>query len=115
MSPAQTPASMTGTPTTALEDEKNPRRAAVALRYDPSEPAPKVLAKGYGDVAETIIRTAKTHGLFVHDSPELVAVLMHVDIDRHIPPALYTAVAELLGWLYQLDASRRDDPLLKVD
>jgi flagellar biosynthesis protein len=87
----------------------------VALRYDPAEPAPKVLAKGYGDVAETIIRTAQTHGLFVHDSPELVAVLMHVDIDRHIPPALYLAVAELLSWLYQLDALPANALLSKAD
>ena len=115
MTPSDTPDTSNAPPIPASNQEKTPRRAAVALRYDPSEPAPKVLAKGYGDVAETIIRTAQTHGLFVHDSPELVAVLMHVDIDRHIPPALYTAVAELLGWLYQLDSSHRDNPLLKVD
>ncbi|MBJ7263539.1 MAG: EscU/YscU/HrcU family type III secretion system export apparatus switch protein [Burkholderiaceae bacterium] len=115
MNPSDTSGAAAASPIVAPDNDKTPRRAAVALRYDPSEPAPKVLAKGYGDVAETIIRTAQTHGLFVHDSPELVAVLMHIDIDRHIPPALYTAVAELLGWLYQLDASHRDDPLLKVD
>ncbi len=98
-----------------ITPSSQPRRAAVALRYDPAEPAPKVLAKGYGDVAETIIRTAQTHGLFVHDSPELVAVLMHVDIDRHIPPALYLAVAELLSWLYQLDALPANALLSKAD
>lgn len=80
------------------------RSAAIALRYEAGDTAPRVLAKGYGDVADTIIRTAKAHALFVHESPELVAVLMHVDIDRHIPPALYAVVAELLAWLYRLEA-----------
>lgn len=80
------------------------RQAAVALRYDVEDGAPRVVAKGYGDVASMIIRTADTHGLFVHRSPELVALLMHVDLDRHIPPALYATVAELLAWLYRLES-----------
>ena len=82
----------------------DPRPAAVALRYDADDGAPRVVAKGYGDVASMIIRTAETHGLFVHQSPELVALLMHVDLDRHIPPALYATVAELLAWLYRLES-----------
>lgn len=81
--------------------EKRPR--AVAIRYDASEPAPRVVAKGYGTLAETIIRTAREHGLYVHESPELVGLLMQVDLDRHIPPELYRAVAELLAWLYSLE------------
>jgi flagellar biosynthesis protein len=39
----------------------------------------------------------------VHQSPELVNLLMQVDLDSEIPPELYQAVAEILAWLYRLD------------
>jgi flagellar biosynthesis protein len=42
--------------------------------------------------------------MYVHQSPELVGLLMQVDLDAHIPPQLYLAVAELLAWLYRLEA-----------
>jgi flagellar biosynthesis protein len=67
------------------------------------------VAKGYGQLADTIVRTAKEHGLYVHESPELVGLLMQVDLDSHIPPQLYTAVAELLAWLYRLEARALPD------
>lgn len=79
------------------------RPTAVAIRYDTKDNAPRVVAKGYGNLAETIIRTAREHNLYVHESPELVGLLMQVDLDAHIPPQLYVAVAELLAWLYALD------------
>ncbi|MEC4721349.1 EscU/YscU/HrcU family type III secretion system export apparatus switch protein [Noviherbaspirillum sp. CPCC 100848] len=77
---------------------------AVALAYQAGDAAPKVVAKGRGLIAEEIIRRAKEHGVFVHESKELVALLMQVDLDRNIPPALYRVVAELLAWLYHIDA-----------
>ncbi|MGE4338469.1 MAG: EscU/YscU/HrcU family type III secretion system export apparatus switch protein [Pigmentiphaga sp.] len=80
------------------------RRTAVALSYREGDQAPRVVAKGYGVLAETIQRTAREHGLYVHESPELVGLLMQVDLDSHIPPQMYQAVAELLAWLYRLDA-----------
>lgn len=79
------------------------RRQAVALRYAPQEPAPRVVAKGYGDIADAIIARAREHDLFVHAEPELVRLLAQVDLDAQIPPALYVAVAELLAWVYELD------------
>ncbi|WP_269494344.1 EscU/YscU/HrcU family type III secretion system export apparatus switch protein [Castellaniella sp. S9] len=80
------------------------RPSAVAVSYDTSDSAPRVVAKGYGTLAETIVRTAREHNLYVHESPELVGLLMQVDLDTHIPPQLYVAVAELLAWLYALDS-----------
>lgn len=77
---------------------------AVALAYQAGDTAPKVVAKGRGLIAEEIIRRAREHGVFVHESKELVALLMQVDLDRNIPPALYRVVAELLAWLYHIDA-----------
>lgn len=86
------------------------RPSAVALRYDKADSAPRVVAKGYGSLAETIVRTAREHGLYVHESPELVGLLQQVNLDSHIPPQLYLAVAELLAWLYALEG--KDDASL---
>ena len=81
------------------------RRQATALAYDAGnrEATPRVVAKGYGMVAEMIVQRAKEAGLYVHESPEMVSLLMQVDLDSHIPPALYQAVAELLSWVYRLE------------
>ena len=76
---------------------------AIALRYANGDAAPQVLAKGRGLVAEEIVRRAREAGVFVHEAPELTALLMQVDLDRHIPPALYVAVAELLAWIYRVE------------
>lgn len=86
-----------------MPSEYSHRPQAVALRYDPQDGAPRVVAKGYGTLADNILRTAREHGLYVHESPELVGLLMQVDLDRHVPPQLYQAVAELLAWLYALE------------
>lgn len=79
------------------------KQQAIALAYDNGDYAPRVVAKGRGMVAEQIIARAKQHNVFVHESKDLVALLMQVDLDDHIPPALYQAIAEILAWLYRLE------------
>ena len=86
---------------TASRSEIRPR--AVALAYGASDSAPRVLAKGRGATAESIIRRAQESGVYVHESPELVSLLMHLDLDARIPQSLYLAVAELLAWIYRLE------------
>lgn len=81
----------------------NPRPQAVALSYADKGGAPKVVAKGYGVTAEAIMQRARDSGVYVHGSVELVQLLMGVDLDQQIPPALYVAVAELLAWLCEID------------
>ena len=76
---------------------------AVALRYETGQGAPQVVAKGRGFVAEAIVARAREAGVYVHESPQLVQLLMGVDLDAQIPPALYVAVAELLAWLWRLE------------
>lgn len=98
-------------PRSALEGERaqgqlSDRPSAVALSYTGRDNAPLVLAKGYGDVAESIVRRARESGLYVHASPDLVRLLMHVGLDQHIPPALYGAVAEVLAWIYQIETMK---------
>lgn len=79
------------------------RRSAIALSYQDGARAPKVVAKGYGELAERIIERAQEAGVFVHDSPALVSLLMQVDLDQQIPPDLYRAVAEVLAFVYFLE------------
>lgn len=86
---------------------RNTTQRAVALAYREGSASPRVVAKGQGLLAERIIEKAKEAGVFVHDSPEMVALLMQVDLDSHIPPQLYRAVAELLAFIYMLE--RGDD------
>ncbi|MFC4161607.1 EscU/YscU/HrcU family type III secretion system export apparatus switch protein [Chitinimonas lacunae] len=83
---------------------------AVALAYGEGSGAPKVVAKGRGLIAQAIVDKAHEAGVYVHESPELVALLMQVDLDRHIPPELYRAVAELLAFIYMLEHGGSDTP-----
>ena len=87
------------------------RQSAAALAYDEKggDKAPRVVAKGYGLVAEMIIQRAQEAGLYVHRAPEMVSLLMQVDLDARIPPELYQAVAELLAWLYRLESGVVDE------
>ncbi|MGN6668863.1 MAG: EscU/YscU/HrcU family type III secretion system export apparatus switch protein [Trinickia sp.] len=87
------------------------RKSAAALAYDAKggDKAPRVVAKGYGLVAEMIIQRAQEAGLYVHRAPEMVSLLMQVDLDSRIPPELYQAVAELLAWLYRLESGVADE------
>ena len=90
----------------AEETASRKHQNAVALAYQDGDGAPKVVAKGKGILAQQIIGRAQEAGVFVHESKELVALLMEVDLDRQIPPALYRAIAELLAWLYYVENSQ---------
>ena len=91
----------------AEEPASKKQQSAVALAYQGGTPAPQVVAKGKGLLAEQIIARAREAGVFVHESKELVALLMEVDLDRQIPPALYRAIAELLAWLYHIESAQK--------
>ena len=87
----------------ARKPHRPPQQEAVALAYREGSAAPRVVAKGRGLIAETIIEKAKDAGVYVHESPELVTLLMQVDLDKQIPPELYRAVAELLTFIHFLE------------
>lgn len=93
------------------------RPSAVAISYAAKDRAPIVVAKGYGAVADSIVRRARESGLYVHASPDLVKLLMTVNLDAQIPPQLYVAVAEVLAWLYQLegDPTRGLDAINRIE
>lgn len=91
------------------EEQARSRRQALALAYGEGDGAPRLVAKGYGDVAERIIEQARRHGVPIHDSPELVGLLMHLRLDDEIPAQLYQVVAELLAWVWHLRAGDGSD------
>ena len=83
------------------QDNDKQEKIAVALKYErEKEPAPKVIAKGRGELAETIIATAKEAGVEIHKDEALSEVLLALDIDTIIPLEAYAAVAEVLSYVY---------------
>ena len=91
-----------------MSDQDRMRKKAVALAYQKGDYAPRVIAKGHGVTAETIIQLARESGVYVHQSPDLVNMLINVDLDGFIPPELYIAIAELLAWLYWIEMGGED-------
>jgi flagellar biosynthesis protein len=82
--------------------EKTPK--AVALKYDQKkDKAPKVIAKGRGEIAEKIIEIAKACNLPLYEDKNLVQILEALDLEAEIPPDLYRAVAEVLAFIYRLN------------
>ena len=84
------------------KDKPKPKRTkAVALKYEPGlDQVPWVSAKGRGRAAEKIIKAALEAGIPVKNDPDLIEVLMGLDLDEEIPPKLYLVVAVLLAYVY---------------
>jgi len=77
-------------------------KKAAALRYDKTkENAPRVLAKGEGEVAKNIIKIAELNNLPIKKDEDLVELLSKVEIDKEVPDALYKAVAEVFSFIYK--------------
>lgn len=86
-----------------MKTEKK-RDKAVAISYnEEKDNAPRITAKGSGITAQRIREIAEANGIPVHKDDDLLELLSQIDIDREIPPELYTAVAEVLCWIYQAE------------
>jgi flagellar biosynthesis protein len=87
--------------------EKRPR--AVALQYDPTQrtAAPRVLARGQGELAQRILDIAREKGIPLYRDPELVEVLGQLDVGSQIQPELFQAVAEVLIFIYKMNQKKR--------
>ncbi|MBW1645188.1 MAG: EscU/YscU/HrcU family type III secretion system export apparatus switch protein [Deltaproteobacteria bacterium] len=82
---------------------------AAALKYERgNQQAPQVVAKGAGVVAEKIIAAAREHGIPLHEDPELIQVLMKLDLNEEIPAEIYQVVADILAMVYR--ASKKYQP-----
>jgi flagellar biosynthetic protein FlhB len=79
-------------------------RLAVAIQYDPETmSAPVVVAKGAGVMAQRIRKLALEHGIpIVEKKPLAQALFKEVDINHPVPHQMYSAVAEILAYVYQL-------------
>jgi flagellar biosynthesis protein len=85
--------------------QKSQIPGAVALQYDPKKGrAPRITAKGKGDLAQKIIELARKNNIEIHQDPELFHLLSRQDLNSEIPPVLYEVVAELLSFIYLLNA-----------
>lgn len=101
----------------------NPTHFAVALRYDDgSMNAPKVIAKGKDLIARRIREVAAEHGIPLFEAPPLARVLYRTTaIGDEIPARLYTTVAQVLAYIYQLKQKRTpgrrypDRPVIDLD
>lgn len=81
----------------------NPTHFAVALRYDEGMVAPRVVAKGSALLAERVIELAREHKVPILQAPPLArALYRHTEIGDEVPQRLYTAVAQVLAYIYQL-------------
>ncbi|WP_029551497.1 EscU/YscU/HrcU family type III secretion system export apparatus switch protein [Thermocrinis jamiesonii] len=81
------------------------RKKAIAIRYDShKDTAPVVVAKGFGELAEKIIKTAKENGIPIVEDKELVSALIKVEVFEEIPPELYRAIAKILVFVKRIRA-----------
>ncbi len=89
----------------------NPTHYAVAIKYDDATmAAPRVVAKGADLLAMKIREVAQAHKVPVLQAPMLArALYAHAEIDDEIPSALYTAVAQVLAYVYQLKAAMKGE------
>jgi len=90
-----------------MSEEIDLKRRAVALKYDHDKgTAPKIVSKGRGLVAEQIIELAREHDIHIHESPELVEVLIRLELGEEIPESLYRAIAEVIAFAYGLKSEQ---------
>jgi len=75
---------------------------AVALKYDrQTDAAPRVVAKGDGEIAEAILALAREHGVAVREDKDLAQLLATVELETQIPIEAFVAVAEILSYVYR--------------
>jgi flagellar biosynthesis protein len=90
---------------TETDKDQTRQKIAVALQYEPgTEAAPRVTAKGKGDVAERIVEIAEASGVHVEHNEPLAQSLSQLELDQQIPKELYKTVAEVIGFILRCAA-----------
>ena len=83
-------------------------RRSIALGYDPDkDTAPKVVAKGLGPLAEAILAIARKHEVHIHEDAALARSLYVLELGQEVPEDFYVAIAEVLAFIYRMDAKMR--------
>lgn len=89
-------------------DKKYIQKAA-ALQYDQLlNNAPKIIAKGEGNVAKNIIKIAQDNNLPIKKDEDLIELLSQLDIDKEIPTDMYKAVAEIFSFIYGITNKNKE-------
>ncbi len=82
-------------------------KKAVALKYNNKvQNAPKVTAKGKGQVANNIITLAKKNNIPIQEDQDLVEMLSKIELNKEIPPNLYKAISEVFLFIYKNTKSK---------
>lgn len=84
---------------------EKPAERAVALRYDPSNGAPVIVASGMGYLAERIVEAASEAGVPVYEDNSLATVLSQLELGKEIPEELYQAIVEIYLYFLKFDPS----------
>ncbi len=85
--------------------KKEKPKKAVALKYEKEKDrAPRVTAKGRGDIAKRILEIAKEHNIPIREDADLVEVLSKLDLEEEIPADLYRVIAEVLSFIYRINS-----------
>lgn len=80
---------------------------AAALQYDKEKAAaPKLTARGKGQIAEKIIALAHEHNIPLHRDADLIEILDKVEIDTEIPLEVYAVVAEIFAYIYRTNQNK---------
>ena len=87
---------------------KDKDRKAVALKYERGrDAAPKITAKGRGAVADKILALAREHGIPIEKDTTLMEALYRLDLNEQITEELYQIVAEILAFIYRMNALKK--------
>lgn len=81
--------------------DKSPEKRVIGLKYD-QKSAPKVIAKGYGALAEELLAIAKENDVMIHHDAELSQFLNTLELGQEIPRELYIIIAELIAFAFVL-------------
>jgi flagellar biosynthesis protein len=86
--------------------DKERRIKAAALRYERGKDrAPRLVAKGQGEIAQRILSIARENNIPVHEDLALIEILSSLDLEEQIPPECYRVMAEILAWIYRAQAA----------
>ena len=79
-------------------------KKAAALQYNrEKDNAPRIIAKGKGDIAQKIVEKAEEENIHIEDDSDLVDILLKLEIGDEIPPELYQVIAEILSFIYEIE------------
>ncbi|MCF7516972.1 MULTISPECIES: EscU/YscU/HrcU family type III secretion system export apparatus switch protein [Pseudoalteromonas] len=83
-----------------MKDDRK-HKSAIGLLYEVGN-SPKVTTKGFGELADEIVKLAEEKGILIHQDADLAKTLAHLELGEEIPKELYYVIAELIAFSYVL-------------